>query len=112
MPGRMGGNLSTAQSLRILKIDPHANLIFVAGAVAGPELGIVRITDAVRKLQNGKCFPTTTTTANGSGGSDFIVPYPTFMGNVADLPNELLPPLPEGKAALALDPFLKQVNEI
>ncbi len=100
----MGGNLSTSQSLRILKIDPHNNLIFVAGAVAGPELGIVRITDAVRKLQEGKCFP--------NGGANQSVPYPTFMGNVADLANELLPPLPEGKASLALDPFLKQVNEI
>lgn len=100
MPGRMGGELCSAQSLQVLKIDPHENLIYISGSVPGNKGDYIRIRDAIRKLERGKCFP-----------KDCSVPFPTFMGNVAELPAEMLPPEPleEEKEN---DPMLRVVGEV
>jgi len=100
MPGRMGSDLSSMQSLQVLKVDPHENLLYVVGAVPGNKGGYVRVRDAVKKLERGKCFPEGT-----------VVPYPTFMGDVSKLDGELIPVEPNGKEQLERDPMLRVVGE-
>ena len=65
MPGRLGGERATIQSLKILKIDPARDLIYVKGAVPGNNGGFVRIVDAVM----GPFYPSP-------------APVPTFNGKV------------------------------
>jgi len=48
MGGRMGGERQTCMSIKILKIDPKHNLLFLAGSVPGNAGGHVRIKDAER----------------------------------------------------------------
>eukprot|EP00939_MAST-03C_sp_MAST-3C-sp1_P005276 g5276.t1 len=48
MPGRMGNERVTTQSLHVEKIDPENNLIYVRGSVPGHKGNFVRITDATR----------------------------------------------------------------
>lgn len=48
LPGRMGGKRITTQNLRILKIDPFRQLLFVKGTVPGHNGNWVRIVDAVK----------------------------------------------------------------
>ena len=43
MGGRMGGKKSTAQNLRILKVDSENNIIIIKGAIPGANRGIVLI---------------------------------------------------------------------
>lgn len=49
MPGRYGGKRVTAQSLPIVDVKPDENLLFVKGAVPGPNKGYVILTHAVKK---------------------------------------------------------------
>lgn len=51
MPGRMGGTAHrTVQNVRVLRIDLKNELIFVKGAVPGPEGGVVMVQDALKNL--------------------------------------------------------------
>jgi len=43
MPGHMGAERNTQVGLRVVKVDPEKNLLFVRGAVPGPSRGIVEI---------------------------------------------------------------------
>lgn len=52
MAGRMGNRLRTVQGLRVYKVDPQHNLIWVIGCIPGNEGGYVYVTDAVRKYQD------------------------------------------------------------
>lgn len=47
--GRMGGEMVTVQSLRVVGVDEERNLIFVEGAVPGPNGNMVWLTKAVKK---------------------------------------------------------------
>jgi large subunit ribosomal protein L3 len=53
MPGRMGTDRITVQNLKIIKIDPSRELLYVYGAVPGNKGVFVRITDAMK----GPFFP-------------------------------------------------------
>lgn len=53
MPGRMGADRVTVQNLKVLKIDPVRELLYVKGHVPGQNGGYIRVTDAVR----GPAFP-------------------------------------------------------
>ncbi|KAJ3115573.1 54S ribosomal protein L3 [Phlyctochytrium bullatum] len=98
MAGRMGGKFRTVQNLKIVKIDTVYNLLYVKGAVPGPEDKFVLIKDAVRKGWYNECFPPNTS-----------VPFPTFLGNVKELPRELLPPPPPQGAK---DPLARARREV
>lgn len=43
MPGRAGGERLTVKNLKVVKIDPHHNLLVVKGAVPGPRGTILEI---------------------------------------------------------------------
>lgn len=43
MPGRTGGKRVTIKNLKIVKIEPQENLIFVKGAVPGPKGGLIAL---------------------------------------------------------------------
>jgi large subunit ribosomal protein L3 len=43
LPGHMGSDRVTVQNVRIVQVDPEANLLFLEGAVPGPEHGLVMI---------------------------------------------------------------------
>lgn len=49
MPGRMGGEQSTVQNLRIVKIDQEKNVMLVKGAVPGSRDSIVIIRQAKKR---------------------------------------------------------------
>lgn len=49
MPGQMGGVARTVQNLKIVKVDTGKGLLFVRGAVPGPNGGVVEIRKAVKK---------------------------------------------------------------
>lgn len=48
LPGRTGGGRATSKNLRVVKIDAEKNLLFVRGAVPGPNNGYVAIRRAKR----------------------------------------------------------------
>ena len=48
LPGRMGGKRITVQTLKIVKLDVEKNLLYVKGAVPGPNNGYVAIRRAKR----------------------------------------------------------------
>jgi len=48
MPGRMGAETVTVQNLKVIKICPVRDLIFVAGGVPGPKGTFISVTDAVK----------------------------------------------------------------
>ena len=50
MGGRMGGDQVTVKNLRVAKVDPENNLLYVRGAVPGGRNGLV----VVRFSKNGK----------------------------------------------------------
>ncbi|KAI8824093.1 translation protein [Fimicolochytrium jonesii] len=97
MAGNMGNDTVTVQNLRVMKIDTENNLVYVKGAVPGTDERYVRIKDAVRKGWYEKAFP-----------SGVEVPFPTFMGDTASLPRELLPAPPKDGER---DPFSRQRRE-
>ena len=49
MAGRKGNDRCTVKNLELLKLDPKENLIFVRGAVPGPNGGILLISEGYRK---------------------------------------------------------------
>tara|TARA_B100000614_G_scaffold145336_2_gene129227 strand:+ start:341 stop:973 length:633 start_codon:yes stop_codon:yes gene_type:complete len=49
MPGRMGGERSTVLNLRVVEVDPEAQVMLVRGAVPGRNDAVVRIRPAVKK---------------------------------------------------------------
>lgn len=51
MAGRMGGRNRTTQNLLVHRIDTALNLIYVRGAVPGPDDQYIEVTDAVRKVR-------------------------------------------------------------
>ncbi|EIE87491.1 hypothetical protein G6F46_004745 [Rhizopus delemar] len=56
MAGRLGGQNVTVQNLKVVKVDPALNLLFVKGAVPGFDDQFIKIKDAV-KLHGEKLFP-------------------------------------------------------
>ena len=54
MPGRYGASNVTAQNLRVADVIPDKNLMFVMGAVPGPNRGCVSVTYAVKKPRSKK----------------------------------------------------------
>ena len=49
MPGQMGNVARTIQNLQIVRIDTEDNLIFVKGAVPGPNGGVLFLKKAIKK---------------------------------------------------------------
>jgi large subunit ribosomal protein L3 len=49
MPGRMGGETTTVQNLRVIRVDEDRQFLLVKGAVPGPRKGIVIVTKAKKK---------------------------------------------------------------
>lgn len=49
LPGHMGDDRVTVQNLRIMKIDPSANLLIIQGAVPGPEQRLVIISKSTKR---------------------------------------------------------------
>ncbi|OGV52727.1 MAG: 50S ribosomal protein L3 [Lentisphaerae bacterium GWF2_44_16] len=49
MPGQMGNERRTIQNLLVVKVSPEENLLFVKGAVPGPNGGIVHVKSAKKK---------------------------------------------------------------
>jgi large subunit ribosomal protein L3 len=49
MPGHMGASRHTEVSLRVVRVDPAENLVFVRGAVPGHENGIVLVRKQPRR---------------------------------------------------------------
>ncbi len=50
MPGRLGGESTTVQNVRVVRIDCPRSLIFVEGAVPGPIGSCVYVRDAIKKV--------------------------------------------------------------
>ncbi len=48
MPGRLGGERVTIQSLKVVKVYPEKNLILIKGAIPGPRKGLVVIKNSVK----------------------------------------------------------------
>ena len=48
LPGRMGGERVTIQSLTVAKVYPERNLILIKGAIPGPKKGLVLIKNSVK----------------------------------------------------------------
>ncbi|KAJ3299813.1 54S ribosomal protein L9, mitochondrial [Kappamyces sp. JEL0829] len=99
MAGQMGGDRVTIQSLKVVKIDTVHDLIYVKGSLPGVDNAIVTCRDAIRKCWVGKAFPEGST-----------IPFPTYMGNCAELPRELTPPSPI--VDKAVDPFSRTRREV
>ena len=49
LPGHMGCERVTVENLRIMKIDPHANLLVVQGAVPRPERRLVTVKKSIQR---------------------------------------------------------------
>ncbi|RYG59811.1 50S ribosomal protein L3, partial [archaeon] len=76
MPGRMGSDRVTVQNLKVVKIDPVKNLLYLHGAVPGNSGGFVRVVDAVK----GPFYPSPP-------------PVPTYTDKLST--HQLLAPLPD-----------------
>ncbi|TIA69131.1 hypothetical protein E3P92_03706 [Wallemia ichthyophaga] len=50
MAGRMGGETTTVQNLKIVRIDTQNNTILVKGSIPGRDNGTIYIKDAIKKL--------------------------------------------------------------
>jgi large subunit ribosomal protein L3 len=46
MAGQHGNSRVTVQNLEILRVDPEANLLYVSGAIPGPNKGLVLVREA------------------------------------------------------------------
>ena len=75
MAGRLGGERVTMQNLKIVKIDPTRDLLYVHGAIPGNKGGFVRIVDAVK----GPFYP-----------KEYEVPRPTYKIPPEGIPTEVL----------------------
>ncbi|KAI7879662.1 translation protein [Lichtheimia hyalospora FSU 10163] len=56
MAGRMGGNSVTVQNLKVVKVDPSENLLYIKGSVPGFDDQYIKIKDAI-KLKAEKRYP-------------------------------------------------------
>jgi large subunit ribosomal protein L3 len=54
MPGRMGGQQVTVQSLKVVKVDAENNLLVVKGAVPGTEDGFLVVRSALKRRKEKK----------------------------------------------------------
>ena len=52
MPGRHGGQNTTVFNLQVYKIDVQRNLVYLLGAVPGPQGGVVRMVDSKKATTN------------------------------------------------------------
>ena len=52
MAGQYGNERSTVRNLRIVRIDPERNLLFVRGAVPGHRNGLLRLRSAIRQQRS------------------------------------------------------------
>lgn len=50
MAGRMGGQNNTIQNAKVVKVIPEKGIILVKGPVSGPVGGIIKVSDAIKKL--------------------------------------------------------------
>lgn len=50
MSGHMGNVSSTCMNQMVVKIDTDRSLLYIRGQVAGPISGLVRVRDAVKKI--------------------------------------------------------------
>ena len=50
MAGRMGNAKTTILSQKVVKIDTDRALLYIMGNVPGPITGLVRVRDAVKKI--------------------------------------------------------------
>lgn len=89
MPGRMGNATRTGQNLKLLRIDPVKNLLYVKGCVAGNAGTFCRVTDATK----GPFWPSPP-------------PFPTAFGAQYDNLKDIIDaPVPEK------DPFVSKIPE-
>ena len=56
MPGQMGNQNVTVQSLKVVKIDPENNLLVVRGAVPGVETGLLIIQTSLKRGKKDKTW--------------------------------------------------------
>lgn len=90
MAGRMGGDTITVQNLKIVRIDPSRDLLYVKGACPGVNGGFVEIVDAVK----GPFYPNPP-------------PYPTYTKaeTDADYPKGIIDaPISEKDAYVPVEP--------
>lgn len=48
MPGRMGSDKVTVQNMKVMRIDPVSNILYIKGSIPGREGNWLRIRDSVR----------------------------------------------------------------
>lgn len=88
MAGRMGGERTTTQNLKVLKIDSLRQIVFVKGAVPGCNGSFVRIVDAVK----GPFSPS-------------VLPVPTFeIPADFDRTLQMVAPAPEQDVGILREP--------
>lgn len=58
MPGNMGNKLHTVKSLRVFRVEPKHNLLYIAGHVPGCSSGFLKIRDAHFHPPSSPPFPT------------------------------------------------------
>ena len=51
MAGHMGNVSATSMNQLVVKIDTDRALLYIKGQVAGPITGVVRVRDAVKKIE-------------------------------------------------------------
>ena len=79
MPGRMGNRRVTRDNLKVIKVDPSRNLLYLKGSVPGNKGGMIRITDA-RKMrkqftdQHPPPFPTYASTKEDDLCTEMMAP--------------------------------------
>lgn len=49
LPGHMGARRVTVQNIRVVKIDPEANLLLLAGSVPGADNSVIMVRKSVKK---------------------------------------------------------------
>jgi len=76
MPGRMGGKTKTVENMKILKIEPERNLLYIKGSVPGQNGGWIRVKDAERgpRFPSPPPFPTFLSSAKGEGEGELWAP--------------------------------------
>jgi hypothetical protein len=60
MAGHMGNERITVQNLVVYKIDSDRQLLFVKGAVPGPENGLIEVRDSVKMRKEHAMLPVPT----------------------------------------------------
>lgn len=51
MAGRLGGYNATTLNQKVVKIDTDRSLLYILGNVPGPTTGVVRVRDAIKKIE-------------------------------------------------------------